>query len=89
MRMTGTPLVLAKRSRAEAHSRTWAMEPAEDSTSSVEMVWMESTTTRSGWTSLMWSKMASREFSDFLDVVEDGFEGVFGENEEAILAIGY
>ena len=63
MRMTGTPLVLAKRSSAEAHSRTWAMEPALDSTSSVEMVWMESMMMSSGCTSLIWSKMASSEFS--------------------------
>ena len=61
MRMTGTPEVLAKRSRAEAHSRTWAMLPALDSTSSVAMVCMESMTTRSGCTSLMWSNTSSKE----------------------------
>ena len=64
IRTTGTPLVFANRNRAEAHSRTWVTLPGLLSTSSVDIVCIESTTTSSGFTSLMCSNMCSREVSD-------------------------
>ena len=57
------PLVLAKRSKAEAHSRTCVMLPGELSTSEVEIVWMESMMTSSGLASLMLSKIFSNDVS--------------------------
>ena len=61
--ITGVPLVLAKRSRLAAHSRTWAMLPGLESTSSVDIVCMESMTTSSGMVSLMFSKIFSSDVS--------------------------
>ena len=61
--ITGVALDFANRSRAAAHSRTCVMLPAEESTSEVAMVCMESMMTNSGFTSLMQSNMSSSEFS--------------------------
>ena len=61
--MTGMPVDLAKWSRAAAHSLTCVMLPGLLSTASVAIVWIESMTTSSGPTSLMFSKMSLREVS--------------------------
>ena len=61
--MTGTPLDLAKRNRADAHSRTCVTLPGELSTLSVLIVWIESITTISGLTSWIFLKILSSEVS--------------------------
>ena len=48
IRITGTPLSLAKRSSAAATSLIWLTEPGADSTVSVYIVCTESTIIRSG-----------------------------------------
>ena len=61
--ITGTPLVLAYFSKALAHSLIWVMLPGADSAISVSIVCIESTTTRSGPISLIWSKTFSKDVS--------------------------
>ncbi len=61
--ITGIPLVLEKRRSADAHSRTWVTLPGLVSASSVDMVWLESIITISGFTSLMCAKMFSSDVS--------------------------
>lgn len=63
MRITGIPLVLANLSSAEAHSLICDTLPGLESTSSVEMVCIESMTTNCGCASRMQAKMLSSEVS--------------------------
>jgi len=65
------PLDLASSRKRAAHSRTWEIEPAEDSISGRVMVWMESITTSVGLT--LW--MCENTNARFVSVTKYKFLG--------------
>ena len=73
IRMMGVLVSLAYLSNDAAHSLTCDTLPGEDSMASVDMVCMESMTTRSGFTLCIWVNMFSNEVSHTMRQSDDRF----------------
>ena len=65
--ITGTPCSLAKRSKRAVHSRTWPTLPGVESSTSVNIVWIESMTSKAGLCWLASCKIASKLVSAITD----------------------
>ncbi len=63
-RKMGMPFTFASRSSAEAHRLTWLTLPADDSSSSEAMAWIESTIASAGFSASICARIGSRATSE-------------------------